>query len=304
MRLKCFTSLVILAISKTALAQEIQLPLTFIKDINIPEVVLKINGKPEKFILDTGSQTALHLPLNTLKQLPETIQIPTTNKSLDLSGKIKESDQFLIKHLNINGLEFQNIEAMELKPWGWNYSSNPEQKKPPVPDESIPVVGLTLFQEHILTLDIAHRKIIIDDRNNPNRLSHQWTVFPYKIHPKEGMVIKFTDLKKTYNLILDTGASMSFLKGTSRSEKLSNSKKITTDNTEKTTLRLNKRGYPITVKIYPDNPTIRKIPVRAAIMDGMPAEFESDGLLGIDFLQKYSVRIDQKNHQLWIKPAF
>jgi len=38
-------------------------------------------------------------------------------------------------------------------------------------------------------------------------------------------------------------------------------------------------------------------------MDGMPEQFESDGLLGVDFLKKYSVKIDQKNQQLWIKPA-
>lgn len=97
---------------------------------------------------------------------------------------------------------------------------------------------------------------------------------------------------------------MSFLKGTSQSKKISNNKKTNTDHPEDTTLRLNKRGYPLTVKIFPDNPIIRKIPARAAIMNGMPAEFESDGLLGVDFLQKYSVRIDQKNHRLWIKPAF
>lgn len=163
MHLKGLTTLLILVTTKTALALEIQLPLTFIKDIDIPKVVLKINGKPETFMLDTGSQTALHLPLNILQKLPDTTQIPATNKSLDLSRKIKESNQFLIKHLDINGLEFKNIEAIELKPWGWNYSSNPEQKTPSLPDETIPVAGLTLFQDHILKLDIAHRKLIIDD---------------------------------------------------------------------------------------------------------------------------------------------
>lgn len=280
-----------------AMAKEVVLPVTFTKDTHIAKVVLNINGKPSQFQLDTGSQTALHLPLNTLQQLPDTIKNQNTNKSLDLSGKINETQKFLIKHLDINGLNFENINAEELQPWGWSYSSTAEQA--PAPDDNLPVIGLPLFQNHILTLDFAHKKIIIDDGQDSTQINQQWIAFPYNIHPKEGIIINLTDQKKTYSLVLDTGASMSFIKGKSLPAAI----KPPAAKSEEATLRLNKKGNPQTVKIILTNPSIRKIPIRAAIMDGMPEQFESDGLLGVDFLKKYSVKIDQKNQQLWIKPA-
>ena len=297
MRLSSLFFIFICIAIKMAMAKEVVLPVTFTKDTHIAKVVLNINGKPSQFQLDTGSQTALHLPLNTLQQLPDTIKNQNTNKSLDLSGKINETQKFLIKHLDINGLNFENINAEELQPWGWSYSSTAEQA--PAPDDNLPVIGLPLFQNHILTLDFAHKKIIIDDGQDSTQINQQWIAFPYNIHPKEGIIINLTDQKKTYSLVLDTGASMSFIKGKSLPAAI----KPPAAKSEEATLRLNKKGNPQTVKIILTNPSIRKIPIRAAIMDGMPEQFESDGLLGVDFLKKYSVKIDQKNQQLWIKPA-
>lgn len=297
MRLSSLFFIFICIAIKMAMAKEVVLPVTFTKDTHIAKVVLNINGKPSQFQLDTGSQTALHLPLNTLQQLPDTTKNQNTNKSLDLSGKINKTQKFLIKHLDINGLNFDNINAEELKPWGWSYSNTTEQA--PAPDDNLPVIGLPLFQNHILTLDFAHKKIIIDDGQDSTQINQQWIAFPYNIHPKEGIIINLTDQKKTYSLVLDTGASMSFIKGKSLPAAI----KPPAAKSEEATLRLNKKGNPQTVKIILTNPSIRKIPIRAAIMDGMPEQFESDGLLGVDFLKKYSVKIDQKNQQLWIKPA-
>lgn len=297
MRLSSLFFIFICIAIKMAMAKEVVLPVTFTKDTHIAKVVLNINGKPSQFQLDTGSQTALHLPLNTLQQLPDTTKNQNTNKSLDLSGKINKTQKFLIKHLDINGLNFDNINAEELKPWGWSYSSTTEQA--PAPDDNLPVIGLPLFQNHIFTLDFAHKKIIIDDGQDSTQINQQWIAFPYNIHPKEGIIINLTDQKKTYSLVLDTGASMSFIKGKSLPAAI----KPPAAKSEEATLRLNKKGNPQTVKIILTNPSIRKIPIRAAIMDGMPEQFESDGLLGVDFLKKYSVKIDQKNQQLWIKPA-
>ncbi|MCO6521000.1 MAG: hypothetical protein J6582_08150, partial [Snodgrassella sp.] len=282
MRLSSLFFIFICIAIKMAMAKEVVLPVTFTKDTHIAKVVLNINGKPSQFQLDTGSQTALHLPLNTLQQLPDTTKNQNTNKSLDLSGKINETQKFLIKHLDINGLNFDNINAEELKPWGWSYSSTTEQA--PAPDDNLPVIGLPLFQNHIFTLDFAHKKIIIDDGQDSTQINQQWIAFPYNIHPKEGIIINLTDQKKTYSLVLDTGASMSFIKGKSLPAAI----KPPAAKSEEATLRLNKKGNPQTVKIILTNPSIRKIPIRAAIMDGMPEQFESDGLLGVDFLKKYS----------------
>ncbi|PIT21284.1 hypothetical protein BGI36_06535 [Snodgrassella communis] len=60
-----------------------------------------------------------------------------------------------------------------------------------------------------------HERIIIDDGQDSAHINQQWIAFPYNIHPKEGIIIKLTDQKKTYSLVLDTGASMTFIKGKS-----------------------------------------------------------------------------------------
>jgi len=39
------------------------------------------------------------------------------------------------------------------------------------------------------------------------------------------------------------------------------------------------------------------------IIDSFPNEFQSDGLLGADFLSKNRVKIDFKNKQMWIQPV-
>jgi len=67
---------------------------------------------------------------------------------------------------------------------------------------------------------------------------------------------------------------------------------------------------PQTVKIDDDNNyplvaldinNVLSDKIEAIIFDSFPAEFQSDGLLGFDFLSKNLVKIDFKNKKLWIK---
>lgn len=198
----------------------------------------------------------------------------------------------------------KNIKTVELKPWGFNYSSDLSEAIAPVSEDNLPVLGLPLFKNYVITLDFAHKNIRVDDRNEPVQNDNKWINFPYRYHPKEGLVIGITDKSKYFNMVLDTGATMSIVAGRSLSEKFNNSLNTSTGKVNEPNLRLEKNGEPQTIRIYLDNPLIGKLPIRAAIMDGMPKEFESDGLLGMDFLKRYMVKIDQKNQKLWIRPAF
>ena len=72
---------------------------------------------------------------------------------------------------------------------------------------------------------------------------------------------------------------------------------------DSSTLRQDENGDLQILNVYLANPSMSNQSIQVAIMDNMPKEFESDGLLGINFLKKYKVKINQKNQKLWIKPA-
>lgn len=44
------------------------------------------------------------------------------------------------------------------------------------------------------------------------------------------------------------------------------------------------------------------VDLHAIILDGLPPQFEADGLLGMDFFAQFRGRIDLKNQQLQIRP--
>ncbi|MCO6504901.1 MAG: aspartyl protease family protein [Snodgrassella sp.] len=302
MRLFGFLLLVVTIMMNMALANGFVVPVRLAKYISIPIIRLNINGDSTQFMFDSGSQSALHLPLHFLQQLPQATQQANDDLSLDMSGNLTKSSKFMIQHLNINGLDFDNVKAVELKPWGFSYSSDPSVVAP-TPEDGLPVIGLTLFKNHILTLDFAHNKLQVDNHNQSVPYDDKWIAVPYRYHVKEGLIIGVTDGNNHYNLVLDSGASVSMIVGKSLPEKYQNSNILTKADHGDAHIRLKKNGAAQTIKIYPDYPLIGKLPVRAVIIDGTPKDFEADGLLGMDFLQKYMVRIDQKNNKLWIKPA-
>jgi predicted aspartyl protease len=90
---------------------------------------------------------------------------------------------------------------------------------------------------------------------------------------------------KSYKMVLDTGATMSVIKKQSLSAKTI--KKNDDESDYKfVSLKVN--------NVINDN-------IDAVILDSLPTEFQSDGLIGFDFLSKNIVKIDFKNKQLWIQ---
>ena len=303
MRLTGFLLVILSTVMNVTMAKEVVLPVKLTKDTLVPIVKLNINGKSQRFMFDSGSQTALHLPLDTLQQLPQTEKQEGDDLSTDLSGNIISASKYLLQHVYINSIDFENIQAVELKPWGFEYSSDPSKKLPPARDDDLPVVGLALFKNHTITLDFAHKKIIVDDDNDFDGTDKGWMMLPYRYHPQEGLIITVTDQSKQYNLVLDTGATMSIIASRSLPEKYNNGNNSAMTDSDSSTLRQDKNGDLQILNVYLANPSMSNQSIQVAIMDNMPKEFESDGLLGINFLKKYKVKIDQKNQKLWIKPA-
>lgn len=274
--------LIILFISHFTQANEVIWPLSFEEKFNLPQVTLTIGGKEVLLLLDTGSRNALHLPIEVINTIPNKVEQANKIKSIDLSGNINESRQFIVNNLELGSFIFKNVDVLEYKNWGLAISSENSRKQQG--EESFSVIGLDLFKDYLLTINFPERQLIISDEyNSYAMLDNTWISLPFVID-KEGIVISVSDGIKTYKMVLDTGATFSIIKESSLAQK---------------TIQINKDdGYQF-IDLKVNNLDSNKI--KAIILDSLPAEFQADGLLGGDFLNKHIVKIDFKNKKLWIK---
>lgn len=274
--------LIILFISHFTQANEVIWPLSFEVKFNLPQVTLTIGGKEVLLLLDTGSRNALHLPIEVINTIPNKVEQANKIKSIDLSGNINESRQFIVNNLELGSFIFKNVDVLEYKNWGLAISSENSRKQQG--EESFSVIGLDLFKDYLLTINFPERQLIISDEyNSYAMLDNTWISLPFVID-KEGIVISVSDGIKTYKMVLDTGATFSIIKESSLAQK---------------TIQINKDdGYQF-IDLKVNNLDSNKI--KAIILDSLPAEFQADGLLGGDFLNKHIVKIDFKNKKLWFK---
>jgi hypothetical protein len=286
-----FLFLASLIASQTAMGKEVNFPLEFDKKFNLPIVSLDIAGNDTLFVLDTGSQNGLHIPKNIINQIPGLIKKAKKQTSIDLSGQRSETETFLIEKMDINGLTFKKISGVEFKPWGFYYSSpqNEDVLKNDNNEPVYPIVGLSFFRDHIITIDFPDRKLIVDDGENFALNSNIWISLPFYYDEHEGIIISITDNLKEYKFALDSAASISFVK----SQSLPKNAKINSNEED---------NYQY-IDVMLANQKTPQISVEAIVIDSLPNEFQADGLLGVNFLKKHLIKIDQKNKKLWFMPA-
>lgn len=174
--------------------------------------------------------------------------------------------------------------VVEYNSWGLRFSSDKSNNKE---NENIenPVIGLGLFDGYVLTINYPESKIIVSDETDISAdLDKKWIPIPFHLND-EGLAIEMSDGIKDYKMILDSGASMSVIKEQSLSFKTI---KINDDESDYKFVSLKVNN------VANDN-------IKAVILDSLPAEFQSDGLIGFDFLSKNIVKIDFKNKRLWIQ---
>ncbi|OCG60704.1 hypothetical protein A9G41_08995 [Gilliamella sp. Nev5-1] len=280
---KKLLSLIILLIINFAYGSEVVWDLIFDKKYSLPNIIINLEGEKIALTLDTGTKEALHLPIELIDKIPNKSENSQKTRSIDLSGNITESRTFIINELELNSFIFKRVEVVEYKNWGLSFSSSNDNNE----NNNIenPVIGLGLFDGYILTINYPESKIIISDETDiAADLGKKWIPIPFHING-EGLVIDMSDGIKSYKMILDTGATMSVIKEQSLSAKTI--KKNDDESDYKfVSLKVN--------NVVNDN-------TDAVILDSLPAEFQSDGLIGFDFLSKNIVKIDFKNKQLWIQ---
>ena len=275
--------LIMLFMSRFAQSQEVTWDLTFDDKYNLPLIMINYQGEKIQMILDTGSNIALHLPMDLINKIPNKMENSEKIRSTDLSGNVTELRSFIIDKLVLNSFTFNKVQVVEYKDWGL-YISSDQTNNSEDTNEDKPVIGLGLFDDYVLTINYPESNITISDDIATN-LTPQWIAIPFDLNG-EGLVVNLSDGIKNYKMVLDTGATVSLIKQQSLSPK-----SITISDPEDDFKAISL-----------DVNNVANDSVLPIIIDSFPNEFQADGLLGADFLSKNRVKIDFKNKQMWIQP--
>ena len=276
--------LIMLFMSHFAQSQEVTWDLTFDDKYNLPLIMINYQGEKIQMILDTGSNIALHLPMDLINKIPNKIENSEKIRSVDLLGNITEIKSFVIDRLSLNSFVFNNVKVAEYKKWGLIISSDQTNKSENTNEDKY-VIGLGLFDGYVLTINYPESNITISN-DISTYLNPNWIAIPFDLND-EGLVVKLSDGVKNYRMVLDTGATVSIIKEESLSPFTS---KLTVPENNFRYISLEMKG-------------IASDKVKAIIIDSLPDEFQSDGLLGTDFFSKNRVKIDFRNKKMWIQPV-
>ncbi|WP_294910313.1 aspartyl protease family protein [uncultured Gilliamella sp.] len=278
--------LIMLFISHFAQSAEVTWDLNFDDKYNLPLIMMDFQGEKIAMTLDTGSKIALHLPMDLINKIPNKTENSEKIRSIDLSGGVTELKSFIVKKLELNSFTFNKVQVVEYKDWGLFISSDPMDNDNSEDSNAFKaVIGLKLFDNYVLTINYPESNLTISDDTSTD-LNPNWVAIPFDLNG-EGLVVNLSDGIKNYKMVLDTGATVSLIKEQSLS---SESIKISDpeDNFKSISLDVN---------------NVANDSVLPIIIDSFPNEFQSDGLLGADFLSKNRVKIDFKNKQMWIQPV-
>ncbi|MBE1237011.1 aspartyl protease family protein [Phaeovibrio sulfidiphilus] len=266
-------------------------------DLGIANVDMPLGGTTERFILDTGSRDALHLPASLSATIPGLRWTGEKARSLDLTGTVSESDRFVIPRLSLGHLTLRDVQGVALKPWGLSiggYSA---------PEAGVPVVGLEFFKDLWTLIDLPNNRLTLGDRGPLSR--DGWTELPYRLD-EEGLVVMMTDGTRTYPFVLDTAASASLVKAEILPE---GAPRVPLDAIRPASPNPGSGGNsgapqtgelrftPLKVAGIDDSPVFY-----ALVWQGLPEDFRLDGLLGQDFFERFAVQFNMREKRLLVKP--
>ncbi|CBY27644.1 TPA: hypothetical protein ACY3XX_001209 [Yersinia enterocolitica] len=258
-------------------------------DTATPIVRIEINGIWENFMIDTGALIALHLFSDVIARLPGLIPEPGKHRTTDLTGKVFLNDKFYIPKLSINGMEFKNVKGISVNtPQGMMFSPDS------IPPHSM-MIGLDLFKGKAVLIDYQKQRLSVADNTQTLgiNIADGWISLPLRL-TQEGVEIKVIKNSKEYNMLLDTGATVSvFFKERLKSPFVSLScqtviKEMDHEGCEASDFQLNEMGA-------------TEIGFNAVLLDGAFNQMDTDGLIGNNFLKKFAVVLDFPEKRLLIK---
>ncbi|PHM60114.1 aspartyl protease family protein [Xenorhabdus ishibashii] len=284
-----FSSVTSLLVTDSMAAEEvIHIDFQFDK-FSLPVANLEIDGKKQKLMLDTGASQALHLTKEFMSEISGLVIGPEKVRSTDITGKVFFNDKFHIPQLSINGMIFKDITGVSLTPWGVTLLG--QEKKLP----TSMVMGLNLFKDKVVLIDYKNQQLSVSDHLPALdvNVADGWSELPLRL-TREGIVVKVSQNAKSYNMILDTGASASiFWQQRLQSPPIilpcgALRKELSKEECVVSTFQL-------------DEKDAKKIKLNSLLVDGDFNHLNADGLIGNNFFNQYAILIDFPGKRLFIK---
>ena len=275
------------ALSATSSGKVMHMPLEW-DDTAIPIVNVEINGLRQSFSIDTGSEMGLHLTKEVMAQLPGLVPVEGKRRSIDLTGKVLFNEKFHIPQLSINGMIFKDVKGVSFTPWGLTLN-------PKTAPRSSMVIGLDLFKDKALLIDYQSQRLSVADNAQALgiNIADGWISLPLRI-TSEGITINVAKNTKEYNMVLDTGATVSvFWQERLKSAVVSLPCQVLIGDIEMegcvaADFQLNEKGA-------------TGISFNAVLLDGVFKQIDTDGLIGNNFLNEFALLIDFPEQRLLIK---
>ncbi|KEY60667.1 pepsin/retropepsin-like aspartic protease family protein [Serratia sp. DD3] len=286
--LALLSSTISLVATETIASEEIMHMPFALDDASLPMANVDINGKRQTFMIDTGSRTALHLSKDVMAKLPGLTVAPEKERSTDLTGKVFLNDKFHIPQLSINGMIFKDVKGVSFTPRGMTLTR----------DSSLPnsmMIGLDLFKGKAVLIDYKNQRLSVADRAQSFGISMAdgWISLPLRL-TQEGIVVNVSQGSQSYNMVLDTGASVSvFWKARLKLPFASIS-------CQTVIAEMDNEGCTASEFQLAEIGT-ENIKLNALLLDGTFEQMDTDGLIGNNFFKKFAVLIDFPAQRLLIK---
>lgn len=259
-------------------ADRIELPLTF--ERNVPVVHLKIDGRDVPFVLDTGASDSLYLTVAESEAIGGVKKTGQNVKSVDLSGKVAEVPEIQVDALRINDMAFGPLKGRIRTDWGISDGSSGAPK--------ISVLGLSFFGDRKVLLDFPGRRVVVWTPSSSPAEAGEWADLPFT-RGKEGIRIELVSSQRRYRMVLDSASTVSLVKRTSvpSGEPLN-----------ECSIQM-QPGFPCR-SLDLTLPTAQS-PVFAPMLLSLPEVFPSDGIVGREFFDQYSVVLDLSRDSIRIR---
>ena len=197
--LLCFIFILAPHAAYSSSAPMVEIPVSFDR-ANLPIVEMVINKRPIKFYLDTGAR-GLHLPEDIAETVHGVRLTGRKVRSVDLAGKVREDEEFVIPELEVNGMIFRNITGQYLSAWGVGES-----------EFQLPVIGLDVLQQKELVIDFPRKRLLMSDAPIAfDTLYSSAQKLPFT-HADEGLAVSAHIGKHEWPFVLDCAASISIIK--------------------------------------------------------------------------------------------
>lgn len=280
-----FALLLILFLNKIVKPTFVPIPITF-TPAGTPVFTVTIEEKEYAVVLDLGSKFLLSLDPLVVSALTKKQQQGSAEWR-DAKGNFYASASYLIPQIKLGTLGLKNLIAKEEDArcnengvlWGSAQTRA---------SSTLGKIGRPLLEKTNLLLDFPHAMIFICNTlktlQEKGYKPEEMTKVPFEAGPKGMILIAETDAGPL-RLVLDTGSSLTLIR-TSRlkGQKVdAESQKVPFCTTS--TFLLGNRDFGSKELFLFD------------ITDELQ---EIDGVLGMDFLEKYPIYIDYKNHHLYI----